>query len=235
MVVQQAAALLRWGVDSGRLPADWAPPLDLSPFVGRRRDGATITTPIEVADILAIVEAIPDPRWRYAFQLLAAYGLRPEELQHLELRGGRLWCNYRKVSSKGKTDPRPLRLLPCDDWALAWNLEASYHPDRLPPLRPGRGSECLGVYMRRRTIWNTIRARYAADGELLVLYSARHGYAHRAHVICELPPKIAAAAMGHSVQTHLQAYSRWCGDDVVDDAFERAARALEAVTAAQVV
>ncbi|MEB3349607.1 MAG: hypothetical protein VKO00_06270 [Cyanobacteriota bacterium] len=23
--------------------------------------------------------------------------------------------------------------------------------------------------------------------------------------------------MGHSIQTHLAAYSRWCGDDVVDE------------------
>jgi hypothetical protein len=38
----------------------------------------------------------------------------------------------------------------------------------------------------------------------------------------DLPPKVVAAAMGHSVQTHLAAYSRWCGDDVVDDAFAKA-------------
>ncbi len=44
-----------------------------------------------------------------------------------------------------------------------------------------------------------------AQGEKLVLYSCRHGYAHRAHVIWDLPPKVAAAAMGHSVQTHLAA------------------------------
>ena len=36
------------------------------------------TTPIAVPDILAMVQAIPDPRWRFAFQLLCAFGLRPE-------------------------------------------------------------------------------------------------------------------------------------------------------------
>ncbi len=46
------------------------------------------------------------------------------------------------------------------------------------------------------------------------------------HVICDLPPKLVAAAMGHSVQTHLAAYSRWCGDDVVDDAFAKAEQRL---------
>jgi len=132
-----------------------------------------------VKHILELVEAIPDARWRLAFQLLAAYGLRPEELQHLQLRGGRLWCsNYRKNTSRGATKPRPLR------------------------------------------------QQYEAEGKKLVLYSARHGYAHRAHMICELPPKVAAAAMGHSVETHLSVYSKWCGDDVVDDAFKRAATRL---------
>jgi integrase len=73
-----------------------------------------------------------------------------------------------------------------------------------------------------RALWKELRRDYEAKGEKLVPYSCRHGYAHRAHVICDLPPKVVAAAMGHSVQTHLAAYSRWCGDDVVDDAFARA-------------
>jgi len=64
------------------LPANWSPPLDLTPYVGRKREEGGITTPIETPHILALVEAIPDGRWRMAFQLMAAYGLRPEELQH---------------------------------------------------------------------------------------------------------------------------------------------------------
>lgn len=57
-------------------------------------------------------------------------------------------------------------------------------------------------------------------------YSFRHGYAHRAHVICDLPAKVVATAMGHSVQTDLAAYSHWCGEDVVDDAFANAQKRL---------
>jgi integrase len=226
MQVQQTAALLRWGVDQGALGLEWAPPLDLDPFVGRKREAKAITTPLEVQHILELVEAIPDPRWQFAFQLLAAYGLRPEELQHLELRDGRLWCTYRKSTSRGETKPRPLRLLPCDDWAEDWNLLKRFKTQQLPPMRPGYGAEDLGLHMRRRQRWQELRREYEAAGEKLVLYSARHGYAHRAHLICELPPKVAAAAMGHSVETHLAAYSKWCGDDVVDDAFERAAARL---------
>ena len=225
--VQFTAALLRWGIDSERLPSSWAPPLDLSDYVGRKRDERGITTPIDVSHVLGLVEAIPDPRWRLAFQLMAAYGLRPEELQHLESRKGQLWTTYQKVSSRGRTRSRMLRLLPCDDWTQAWQLEKTFRPDSMPPMRPGHGAEDLGNYMRRRSLWQQLRREYEEQGEKLVLYSCRHGYAHRAHVICELPPKVVAAAMGHSVETHLAAYSRWCGDDVVDDAFAKAARRLD--------
>lgn len=226
--VQQTAALLRWGVDTGRLPATWAPPLDLTPYVGRRRETAAVTTPLTVDEIQALVEAIPDPKWRYAFQLLSAYGLRPEELQHLEVRNGRLWCNYSKVSSRGKTEPRPLRLLPCDPWAASWNLEATFRSDRLPPMKPGLGADSMGLYMRRRELWRELRRRYEEQGKKLVLYSCRHAYAHRAHTLCPmLPTKFVAAAMGHSLETHLAAYSRWIGDDEVDAAFERASQRME--------
>jgi integrase len=224
--VQFTAALLRWGVDSERLPSSWAPPLDLSIYVGRLRDDRGVTTPIDAVHVLELVEAIPDPRWRLAFQLMAAYGLRPEELQHLEIQKGQLWTSYQKVSSRGRTRSRMLRLLPCDDWAQAWQLETAFRPDRMPPMRPGHGAEDLGTYMRRRPLWKELRREYEEKGEKLVLYSCRHGYAHRAHVTCELPPKVVAAAMGHSVETHLAAYSRWCGDDVVDDAFAKAEQRL---------
>ena len=224
--VQYTAALLRWGVSQGLLPAQWTPTLDLSSTIGRSRESKAVTTPIDVDDIVAMVQVIPDPRWRFAFQLINAFGLRPEELQHLQLRQGRLWCTYEKVASRGKTKPRPLRLLPCDQWAREWQLTETFDPSKLPPMRPGFGSDSFNRYLLRREHWQQLRQQYEAQGEKLVLYSCRHGYAHRAHVICDLPPKVVAAAMGHSVQTHLAAYSRWCGDDVVDDAFSKAERRL---------
>jgi integrase len=228
LLVQQTAAVLRWGVDTGRLTPEWAPPLDLAPYVGRKRDFATVTTPLAVEDIHALVAEIPDIRWLYAFQMLAASGLRPEELQHLELRGGRLWCTYSKISSRGRTAPRPLRLLPCDSWATEWDLEQGFRPNRLPPLQSGHVAEAMGLYMRQRQLWRELRQSYEAQGEKLVLYSCRHAYAHRAHTLCPmLPTKFVAAAMGHSLETHLAAYTRWIANDEVDDAFARAAQRLQ--------
>jgi integrase len=224
--IQSTAALLGWAVAERRLAENGEPPQDLSVFVGRSRTAKAITTPLEVKHILALVRAIPDARWRYAFQLMAAYGLRPEELQHLQIRQGRLWCMYEKVASRGKTRPRVLRPLPCDDWADGWRLEERFLTQELPPMQPGLGGGYVGHYLMNRPLWKELRRDYEAKGEKLVPYSFRHGYAHSAHVICDLPPKVVAAAMGHSVQTHLAAYSRWCGDDVVDDAFAKAEQRL---------
>jgi hypothetical protein len=101
--MQCTTALLRWAREEQRLGEEWEPPQNLATYVGRSRSPQPITTPLEVEDILALVDALPDPRWRFGFQLMAAYGLRPEELHHLQLRDGRLWCTYEKVASGGKT------------------------------------------------------------------------------------------------------------------------------------
>ncbi|MFN9622583.1 MAG: hypothetical protein ACK587_07100 [Cyanobacteriota bacterium] len=130
-----------------------------------------------------MVDNIPDPRWRLAFQLVAAFGLRPEELRHLERRGDQLPCSYRKVASRGSTAPRNLRLLPCDEWAAGWNLLNRFHPERMPPLRAGESGEALATYLRRRRRWQGLRNTYTSMGEKLVPYSLRHACAHRAHVV----------------------------------------------------
>ncbi len=80
-------------------------------------------------------------------------------------------------------------------------------------MRAGFCGNDIRQYLHRRTLWNKLRQEYEAKGEKLVPYSCRHGFAHRAHVICDQPPKAAA-------------YSRWCGDDVVDDAFAKAEQRL---------
>ena len=109
---------------------------------------------------------------------------------------------YEKVASRGKTRPRVLRPLPCDDWADGWRLEERFPSQELPPMQPGLGGGYVGHYLMNRPLWKELRREYEAKGEKLAPYSCRHGYAHRA------------------------AYSRWCGDDVVDDAFAKAEQRL---------
>ena len=136
---------------------------------------------IRVEPILALVRAIPDARRRFAFQLMAAYGLRPEERQHLQIRQGRLWCMDEMVACRGMTRPRVLRPLPCDDWADGGRLEERFPTQELPPMQPGLGGGYVGHYLINRPLWKELRREYEAKGEKLVPYSCRHGYAHRPH------------------------------------------------------
>jgi hypothetical protein len=73
--VQYTAALLRWLAQQDYLGEAWMSSQDLGPYIGRSRQQRMITTPIAVEHILAMVQAIPDQRWRLCFQLIAA--LRP--------------------------------------------------------------------------------------------------------------------------------------------------------------
>ena len=71
-------------------------------------------------------------------------------------------------------------------------------------MHPGLGGGYVGRYLMNRPLWKELRREYEAKGEKLVSYSCRHGYAHRAHVICALPPKVVAAAMGYELTSAQQ-------------------------------
>jgi hypothetical protein len=87
ITLQHIAAMLRWACSEQRLPSEhWQPPADISPYVGTRVETSSERTPLRDEQIFALLEALPadtaGKRWRFAFQLLAAYGLRPVELSY---------------------------------------------------------------------------------------------------------------------------------------------------------
>ena len=86
------------------------------------------------------------------------------------------------------------RLPPCDDWTDGWRLEERFPTQELSPLPPGLGEGYVGHYLMNRPLWKELRREYEAKGKKLVPDSGRHGYAHRAHVICDLPPRADLAA-----------------------------------------
>ena len=84
--------------------------------------------------ILRFIESLSDDetgnKWRFAFQLMATYGLRPEDLRYVHTRNGgnEIWSNYQKSmgGTKGlKTKPRRLYPLFVEDvdGAVNWNLK----------------------------------------------------------------------------------------------------------------
>ena len=235
--IQHVCQLLRWGVSEALLPAEWAPPADLGDLIGRRLSKPAPAHPILDAELLELLEGLPDPRWRFAVQLLATFGLRPVELRHLRGQAdGSVVCSYSKRTSRGSTEPRIIQpLLPegaGDDWRnLAGRLIAG---EPLPPLGDARGAaESVSQYLCRREAWRALVAAAAADGRRLAGYSFRHGFALRAHERFGLSPRVTAALMGHSLTTHSRHYGQWADGATVAAAVAAGYRRAAGATASQ--
>jgi integrase len=220
---QKLYSFLNWAVQRGHLKPIYSPPVTLPEVLKPKRVGY----PLSDAQILQLLDNLPegDPhnQWRFAIQLCAVYGLRPEELRHLRIKiganGSELWTIYRKSmgGTKGaKTEPRrlhPLLLRDADGTAIDWNLQARLEVgEQLPPLnREGDGGQALNQYLRRREIWKALRDEAEHNGEQLTPYSFRHRYAKQAHA-ARLAVAEISEAMGHTIEVHLKSYARFKPD-----------------------
>ncbi len=221
---QKLYGFLNWAVQRGHLKPIYSPPATLPEVLKPKRVGY----PLSDAQILQLLDNLPegDPhnQWRFAIQLCAVYGLRPEELRHLRIKSGangsELWTIYRKSmgGTKGaKTEPRrlhPLLLRDADGTAIDWNLQARLEVgEKLPPLnREGDGGQALNQYLRRREIWMALREDAEHNGEQLTPYSFRHRYAKQAHA-ARLAVAEISEAMGHTIEVHLKSYARFKPDN----------------------
>ena len=221
------SAFLTWAVQRNLLKPCYLPPL----HIPETRKPKRIGYPLSDSQIVRLLEDVTDERWRFAIQLCAEFGLRPEELRWLRpTDGDGVRCLYRKSQGgrKGsKTEPRQLHSLPVldmDGTPLQWNLGLRLAAgESLPPLRgEGKGAQALTTYLNRRSVWQALKAEAEGMGEQLTAYSFRHRYAKECHR-CAVPVADIANAMGHSIDTHLLSYARFTPDSTAV-AFEKAQR-----------
>ena len=214
---------LNWAVSRIKLPAAYAPP----PIVPEVRKPKKIGYAFSDQQILALIEDETNPQWQFAYQLLAVYGLRPEELRHLRIvegvNGKELHSIYQKSMGglRGdKTKPRklqPLFVKDADrnpiDWKLQERLEIG---EELPPLgSDGQGGLALLTHIKRRKLYQQIKEEALKIGQEAVPYSFRHRYAKESHA-SGFPIANIAPAMGHTPEVHLQNYSRFAPDKTTD-------------------
>jgi integrase len=224
---QNLAQFLNYCTERLRFKSCWMPPPKLATHVGQRPRGSAKRDgyPMEDSQILRLLDGLPGDecggRWRFAVQLMATFGLRPEELRYLVPKPGpdgvQLWCSYQKKGGGGQTRPRRLFALPVrdlDGTAMQWNLIGRLQlRDELPPLgAPGRGGDAVSTFLKRQPIWQQLRAEAAAFGEVLVPYSLRHRYSYEGHRL-GIPAKDLSQAMGHSLECHLRAYARFTSNE----------------------
>ena len=144
------------------------------------------------SEIEAVIDAISDSRWQWAFGLIAAYGLRGHELffSEVDMQDGVPVCLVRK----SKTGPRTVYPA-LAEWVQHWRLIETRTP-RTSLVSLSR----LGMKVSKK--WRLV------SGVSWTPYDLRHAYAIRVHNQ-GCPVATAAAWMGHSPTMHLNTYNKW--------------------------
>ena len=214
---------LNWAVLRAKLPNCYAPPA----IVPEVRKPKKVGYAFSDQQIISLIEGETDEQWKFAYQLMAVYGLRPEELRHLRIMEGtagkELWSIYRKTKGGNKgerTEPRTINPLFVKDIygkpiksKLQQRLEIG---EKLPPLgQEGAAGMAILTHIKRRSIYKQIKDEALLIGQHAVPYSFRHRYSKESHAN-GIPIANIAASMGHSVEVHLDNYARFAPDGTVD-------------------
>ena len=226
--VQNAASFLRWATSKqGKFilpPERWSPPPqgELKGYFGKKsaeqvKKESKSTFAFSDQQIIDLLDAMPinaahakdaesAKRWKFAFQLMATYGLRPAEIHHLSVHqdedGEFVRCDYVKRTGGGYTPARDLEPFHLEwekDWELIERLKAG---EPLPRPNKSVGTAAM-EYLRKKSFFKDVYAQGACTK------SFRHSYSKRCHQQYSLIPEEVAKFMGHSVEVHMSEYSDW--------------------------
>jgi integrase len=190
------AALARHqGLD---LPADWS-----ERAAGYGLHAARFRQLPSDAEIITLVDRIPNDGWRLAYGLMATYGLRNHEV---------FFCDCSALAPGGD---RVIRVLPTSKtgehqvwpfqpaWVEHFGLERlGRERHALPPVCTDLGRTTLQQVGRR------VAEQFRRYELPITPYDLRHAWAVRTiHV--GLPDTVAARMMGHSVGIHTRTYHHW--------------------------
>ena len=167
----------------------------------------TKVSPRSLPSDLVIVEwyyRLSNPAWRWAYGMLATYGLRPHELFYLDLEEFSQGGGVLRVLA-GKTGARRV-------WPLhpEWVEEFSLSEVKLPACH-GKTNRDLG---------NRVTRYFRRQEMPFRPYDLRHCWAIRS-MQYGLEIGLAAQQMGHSATIHSQTYHAWLADQHHQLAFER--------------
>jgi len=224
--VRALAAFLTHAVQRCDFPRAWLPPGSLRDLIGAApREGRRVqkSDPIPDADIVALINGLPDQEWADALRLIAELGLRPIELQYLSIRedprsGKRRWhVAYEKKAGRGSTKQRWVESLPLQEQGgmlQQWNLQQRWEANllKLPTLSATNGvADAVRLYLRNKPAWKAVVDAATRRSEIATLYGLRHAYSLRCHRMGIDAPG-AADLMGHSLQVHIDSYP-WSSED----------------------
>lgn len=158
--------------------------------------------PREVPDdrlVAEIFHKLPDDPWRWAYGVMAVWGLRNHEIFYLDLSKFPV-----ALVADGKTGKR--RVWPLfPEWAKEWRLVSGSPPQCTAKNNSDLGSRVTKAFKRLQVPFSP--------------YNLRHAWAVRS-LEFGLDISLAAAQMGHSVQVHSEIYHHWITEETHQRAYD---------------
>jgi len=178
--------------------------LDISRLIGRYSPRQASPRDLPNDELIAQWrDCIPNPAWKWAYGIMATYGLRNHEIAYVDLESLKKAPGIISIQEGGKTGAR--RVWPCyPEWWERWQLW-----DAQPPEVTGKNNSDLGHRM------------YVQFGRYEIPfnpYDLRHAWAVRT-IYFGWDVSLSAAQMGHSVQIHCDVYHHWLTDQHHQRAF----------------
>ena len=174
-------------------------------FDAKRYKGSYSSSKVEPRDLPSDREIIEwrdrftNSSWRWAYGMLATFGLRGHEIFYCESIDGKIL-----TLTGGKTGGR--KVWACyPEWVEEWNLSQFDVPQV-----SGRTNSDLG---------HRVTQCFRRSDAPLVAYDLRHCWARRV-LEFGLDVTLAAQQMGHSTQVHTDRYLAWIGEETHQRAYD---------------
>ena len=235
--------ILKYGIERhSQNEKRWQPPNETyrKELIGKsnRTKQDKLTPYIEENDLHRLLDDLEsrDSSLFLAVGLISIFGLRLSELAVLRVLDGKLYVGNIKnnINTKAKKEDR--RVFPMDLFTrknLGKKLIELYESKKIPLPKPvlnqiemvkdknryGDVGQALRQLIERNKVWKEI----IKTNPEITPYSLRHRYAHQCHKGSTIPISVkdAAAAMGHSVETHNSFYGSYTTELSLEKAFER--------------
>ena len=235
--------ILKYGIERhSQNEKRWQPPNETyrKELIGKsnRTKQDKLTPYIEEHDLFRLLDDLEskDSSLFLAVGLISIFGLRLSELAVLRVLDGKLYVGNIKnnINTKAKKEDR--RVFPMDLFTrknLGKKLIELYESKKIPLPKPvlnqiemvkdknryGDVGQALRQRIERNKVWKEI----IKTNPEITPYSLRHRYAHQCHKGSTIPISVkdAAAAMGHSVETHNSFYGSYTTELSLEKAFER--------------
>ena len=235
--------ILKYGIERhSQNEKRWQPPNETyrKELIGKsnRTKQDKLTPYIEEHDLFRLLDDLEsrDSSLFLAVGLISIFGLRLSELAVLRVLDGKLYVGNIKnnINTKAKKEDR--RVFPMDLFTrknLGKKLIELYESKKITLPKPvlnqiemvkdknryGDVGQALRQRIERNKVWKEI----IKTNPEITPYSLRHRYAHQCHKGSTIPISVkdAAAAMGHSVETHNSFYGSYTTELSLEKAFER--------------